>query len=138
MRGSSDLLAAVARGARAWCELGDLARLVGRPREAVEEEVAALVATGWLAIWALPWGLSVTLSALAAERLGLVLTEAGRDEVPVWIEATRAPQRTVIPAERLARHEARLALTGHRPRRTWVERLIDLDDPASPDDPEGR
>lgn len=120
------LVTEIAVGRLAWSEPRALARGLGATLAEVSDALAALSVEGWVDLWPLPWGEAVaTLTPLAAERLGLVLEERGRDELPRWVLATpEAESRPVrIPEPDTTRAATRAALHRRPPFRCWFLQL---------------
>lgn len=68
----------------AWQGPDDLAEALDWDLETTLDHLADLDVAGWLEVWELDEGPTVTFSPLAAGRLGLKLVEEGRDESPRW------------------------------------------------------
>ncbi len=68
----------------AWQSAAELARATGLDVEETTDLLAALDANGWLAAWERQADVVVTLSVVAASRLGVRLVEFGPNEVPRW------------------------------------------------------
>ncbi len=79
------VLKAVAGGPLAWSTPREVAEALGDGVEQTTDTLASLNVAGWVDVWEREEGLVVTLSALAAERLGLRLVEYGRLELPRWV-----------------------------------------------------
>ncbi len=79
------ILRAIGRGPGAWASPVEVARRVDRPSESTTDDLADLHLGGWIEVWDRPDGPVVTLTPLAAERLGLRLVEDGRDLDPRWL-----------------------------------------------------
>ncbi len=71
----------------AWRAPGEIASAIGRDSEETGDMLCELDLAGWLAIWHAEPGPLVTLSALAAGRLGARLVEVGPGQVPRWARA---------------------------------------------------
>lgn len=78
------ILHAIVRGVRAWSTPAELARATGLEVDTTLDQVADLDQAGWVACWDRPDGPVVTLTPLAAERLGVRILEVGRDLMPRW------------------------------------------------------
>ncbi len=80
-----EVLDAVRGGPLAWRSPAEIAVALGWDLERTCDELAELHVAGWIEVWERDDGLVVTLSALAAERLGARLVENGRDDDPCWM-----------------------------------------------------
>jgi hypothetical protein len=65
----------------------ELAEALGSSVEETTDLLSAMDVSGWISVWDCDAGPIVTLSALAAERLQVVLIEQGPDETPRWARA---------------------------------------------------
>jgi hypothetical protein len=80
------ILNALTNGPRAWEPPAALAERLGEGEDRLTDELATLDVEGWLEVWERPEGLSVTLTAWAAERLGVRLAECGGGLSYRWVE----------------------------------------------------
>jgi len=71
----------------AWRSPAEIAATLGRGDGELTDLLCDLDVAGWLAVWETDAGPLVTLSALAARRLGARLVEVGAGETPRWARA---------------------------------------------------
>lgn len=112
----------------AWQRPSELAKLLSWSVEETTDLLADLDVAGWLEVWEQEGEPSVTLSALAAERLGVRLVECGPDQTPRWwpIGEPEPPQpraRHVCVSERSASFEF---LIDPGPRPDELAAMLDL------------
>ena len=138
----------------AWRSPAEIAAALGRGDEETTDLLCDLDVAGWLEVWEAESGPLVTLSALAAERLGVRLVEVGPGETPRWARAgdpdpprpaaknvclTRAgrvagvrrstrPRRPTSPPSGASAPQALARPSGRRPRRARPRR----EDPPRP------
>ncbi len=74
-------------GPTAWRAPSEIAEAIGRDVDETMDLLCELDVAGWLAIWETESGPQVTLSPVAAERLGARLVEIGPGETPRWARA---------------------------------------------------
>lgn len=87
------ILEAIRLGETAWTAPDDLVQRLGCDREATLDALAALHLAGWLEAWEPDSGLLITLSPLAAARLGAHLVERGGGRPPRWSRPDERPAR---------------------------------------------
>src|SRR4051794_39418630 len=75
----------------AWQSPEEIAVALGADVEATADLLSLMDVAGWLSVWDGDAGPVVTLTALAAERLRVVLVEVGPDETPRWASAGDPP-----------------------------------------------
>jgi hypothetical protein len=96
------VLEALASGQLAWQSPAELADRLGREVEETTDLLCDLDVAGWLEVWESETGTLVTLSPLAAERLGVRLIESGPDATPRWSPVgepePREPRATHVTA----------------------------------------
>jgi hypothetical protein len=94
-----EVLRVAARGTVVWRSARAVAQEsawhLGTTAEASAARMLELVEAGLLVTWHLPNGPAVALTPLAAELLGLVVTESGPDELPRWVRAEDAADQPV-------------------------------------------
>lgn len=78
------LLRAIIAAPNAWPTPSQLAQDLGWELSATVDLLADLDVAGWVVVWDRDEGPSVTLTSLAAERLGVHLVETGPEEEPRW------------------------------------------------------
>lgn len=79
------VLDAVRSGPVAWRSPAEVADALGWNVDQTSDELASMDVAGWVDIWEQDDGLVVTLSALAAEALGVRLVEVGSSESLRWV-----------------------------------------------------
>jgi hypothetical protein len=89
------ILEAIRSGDAAWRDPRELAWALGRPVDAALDTMAEMHLAGWLEVWERDDGLVVTLSPLAAERLGTYLVETRQPDQTRW-SRPEEPQRHVV------------------------------------------
>jgi hypothetical protein len=87
------ILKALVAAPVAWQSPVELAATLGRGVEETTDVLSLMDAANWLSVWDVEPGPVVTLSALAAHRLKVVLVEVGPGETPRW-----APANEPIPS----------------------------------------
>jgi hypothetical protein len=71
----------------AWRKPAEIAAALGQGEEETTDLLCEIDLAGWLVIWDVGEGPVVTLSALAAARLGVRLVEVGSGQTPRWARA---------------------------------------------------
>jgi hypothetical protein len=90
------ILCAIRDGAVAWRDPRELAGELPGPADAALDAMAEMHVAGWLEVWERDDGLAVTLSPLAAERLGTRLVETRRPDRSRWSRPDE-PRRNIGP-----------------------------------------
>ncbi len=72
------------KGSKAWQGPAEVADGIGLDLDSTTDILADMNVAGWVDVWELEHCLAVTLSSLAAERLGVRLEETGLDEEARW------------------------------------------------------
>ena len=78
------VLNALLNGSVAWCSPAEVAEALGWNAAETSDHLCDLDVAGWVSVWETDAGPVVTLSALAAARLGARLVEVGLDATPRW------------------------------------------------------
>jgi hypothetical protein len=73
----------------AWQSPADIAAALGRGVDETTDVLSVMDEADWLTVWEVEPGPLITLSALAAHRLKVVLVEEGPEETPRWARANQ-------------------------------------------------
>ena len=73
----------------AWQSPTEIAAALGRGIEETTDVLSVMDEADWLSVWDVEPGPLITLSALAAHRLEVVLVEVGPEETPRWLAANQ-------------------------------------------------
>ncbi|GAC1469677.1 MAG: hypothetical protein NVSMB9_13760 [Isosphaeraceae bacterium] len=107
----SRVLDVLVRGSIAWQTPAELAAAMGKDIEETTDLLCDLELDGWLVVWDTEADPLITLSALAAERLGVRLVEVGLQQTLRW--ARMGDPDPPVPRSKHVCHSERGAAMGH-------------------------